>query len=82
MKQWTFEIRYESRTLTIHGEAVVVGNYDGPSKPEAMVRASLRDLESLRVTLLEEASHSGRQHPYDPRCRCQPCESTAPSAKE
>lgn len=54
MKQWTFAIRYESRTLTITGEAVVSGNYDGPSKPEAMVRASLGDLERLHITLLEE----------------------------
>ena len=51
MKRWTFAIRYESRTLTIQGEAVVVGNYDGPSKPEAMVRSSIGD---LRITLLEE----------------------------
>ena len=56
MKQWTFEIRYASRSLTIHGEAVVLGNYDGPSKPEAMVRRSLGDLERLRVTLLEEVA--------------------------
>ena len=55
MKQWTFAVRYESRTLTIHGEAVVVGNYDGPSKPEAMVRTSLSDVERLHITLLEEA---------------------------
>ena len=56
MKQWTFAIRYESRILTINGEAVVVGNYDGPSKPKAMVRTSLRNLESLRLTLLEETA--------------------------
>lgn len=40
-KQWSFSIVYESRGLVIRGEATVTGSYDGPSKPEEMVRAAL-----------------------------------------
>ena len=55
-KRWTFGIEYSTRTVTINGEAVVVGNYDGPSKPLAMVRSALaattEDDHGVWVTLL------------------------------
>lgn len=61
MKQWTFDISYQTRTVVIEGKAWVTGNYDGPSKPEAMVRASLAEAieerpGTLRVTLVEETT--------------------------
>lgn len=50
MKRFNFIVRYETRTVAIHGTATVVGDYDGPSKPEAMIRSALAkaaDAESL-----------------------------------
>ena len=60
MSMWRFDIRYETRTVVIHGEAWVSGNYSDASKPEAMVRASLAEATkpdgNLRVTLVDETS--------------------------
>ena len=46
-------INYETRALVISGTATIEGEYDGPSKPEAMVRQALADSDgNLGVTIM------------------------------
>lgn len=54
---WAFSISYESRGLVIKGKATVHGDYDGPSKPEAIIRAALRNETDSGVNIvLQEVS--------------------------
>ena len=53
MKRFEFSIRYETRAVVVKGKATVFGKYDGPSKPEALVRSALNGADgNLKVELL------------------------------
>lgn len=55
VKSFKFEIKLHHRAMVIEGTATVLGDYDGPSKPEAMVRAALEEVGEtggVSVTLI------------------------------
>jgi hypothetical protein len=55
MKTFNFQITHRTRTIVIEGKATVYGDYDGPSKPEAMIRQALKAKDGvLEVTPIEE----------------------------
>lgn len=54
MSKFCFTLRHESRAVVISGMATVFGDYDGSSKPEAMIRALLANAHDVHITFIPE----------------------------
>lgn len=63
MKRYNFVVRYETRSVVVNGVAHVIGDYDGPDKPEAMVREALADCDNLKVILSNNPDLTGDPPP-------------------